>query len=89
MSFCEYADGPFARVDRVATLAAAATAMETPLDMGIGGSLDCGANQARPPTGRVTEILVPHGSAGASDPAFYDVWITVGFGEPSELGRQR
>jgi Collagen triple helix repeat (20 copies) len=88
MTFCEYADGPFARVDRVGTLTAALDKMRTALDMGIGGSLDCGADQPFEGS-NVTEISVPHGTSGPTDPAFYDVWITVGFGEPSALGRQR
>ena len=46
--------------------------------MGIGGSLDCGAGQTRPPSGTVTEIWVPAGTNGQD--AFYDVWATLAFG---------
>jgi len=61
----------------VPTLADAVTAMQTPLNMGIGGSLDCGTAQPFPPDGVVTEIWVPQG--------FYDVWATFGFGLTLEL----
>ena len=44
-----------------AALAEAVTAMQTPLGMGIGGSLDCGSAQPYRPTGIVTEIGVPGG----------------------------
>ena len=40
-------------------------AMQTPLNMGIGGTLDCGSGQPLSPYGVVTEIWVPEG--------FYDV----------------
>jgi len=80
--FCEYADGAnnnagLAQIPRVPTLADAVTAMQTPLNMGIGGSLDCGTAQPFPPDGVVTEIWVPQG--------FYDVWATFGFGLTLEL----
>ena len=74
--FCEYADGAnnnagLAQIQRVPTLADAVVAMQTPLNMGIGGSLDCGSGQPYPPTGEVTEIWVrPHRTAPAP---FYDV----------------
>ena len=75
--FCEYADGAnnnagLAQIPRVPTLADAVVAMQTPLNMGIGGSLDCGSAQPFPPNGVVTEIWVPQG--------FYDVWATFAFG---------
>jgi hypothetical protein len=82
ITFCEYADGannnvPLAVIPRVPTLLAAVSAMQTPLSMGIGGSLDCGSTQ--PFTGTpVTEIWVP--AASASDSAFYDVAATFQFG---------
>jgi hypothetical protein len=76
-SFCENADGAnnnagLAQIPRVPTLADAVIAMQTPLTMGIGGSLDCGSGQPFPPNGVATEIWVPEG--------FYDVWGTFAFG---------
>jgi hypothetical protein len=78
--FCEYADGAnnnagLAQIQRVPTLADAVIAMQTPLLMGIGGSLDCGTAQVYTP--EVTEIWVPQG--------FYDVWTTFTFGLTLEL----
>ena len=55
--------------------------MQTPLTMGIGGSLDCGAGQPLTPSRTVTEIWVPAGSNG-TDP-FYDVWVTLAFAGPA------
>jgi collagen triple helix repeat protein len=80
ITFCEYADGAnnnagLATITRVPTLVAAEAAMDTPLSMGIGGSLDCGS--AQPYTPEVTEIEVP--AASASDSAFYDVAATFAF----------
>jgi hypothetical protein len=77
MLSCEYADGAnnnagLAVIPRVPTLADAVVAMQTPLTMGIGGSLDCDSGQPFPPDGVVTEIWVPEG--------FYDVWATFAFG---------
>jgi hypothetical protein len=77
ITFCEYADGAnnnagLAQIPRVPTLAEAVVAMQTPLTMGIGGSLDCGSTQPYPPDGEATEIWVPQG--------FYDVWATFAFG---------
>jgi hypothetical protein len=74
---CESADGAnnnagLVQIPRVPTLADAVVAMQTPLNMGIGGSLDCGSGQPFPPNGVVTEIWVPAG--------FYDVWGTFVFG---------
>ena len=93
-NFCEYADGAnnnlgVDQVPRVPTLEAAVTALKTPLTMGVGSSLDCGAGQPDPPpVGVVTEIWVPAGSNGQS--AFYDVWATLAFGglasEPDDNG---
>ena len=76
-TFCENADGAnnnagLAQIPRVPTLADAVVAMQTPLNMGIGGTLDCGSGQPFPPDGVVTEIWVPEG--------FYDVWATFAFG---------
>ena len=56
IAFCEYADGAnnnagLAQIPRVPTLADAVIAMQTPLIMGIGGSLDCGSAQPYPPRG--------------------------------------
>ena len=81
ITFCEYADGAnnnagLAGIQRVPTLADAVTAMQTPLSMGIGSSLDCGSTQ--PYTPDVTEIWVP--AASAADSAFYDVAATFSFG---------
>jgi Collagen triple helix repeat (20 copies) len=78
--FCEYADGAnnnagLDTIPRVPTLAAAVTAMQTPLDMGIGGSLDCGT--AQPYTPVVTGIEVPQG--------FYDVAASFAFGLTLDL----
>jgi hypothetical protein len=74
ITFCEYADGAnnnagLDTISRVPTLAAAESAMDTPLSMGIGGSLDCGSAQPYSPA--VTEIWVPEG--------FYDVAATFAF----------
>ena len=82
ITFCEYADGAnnnagLDTISRVPTLLAAEAAMNTPLSMGIGGSLDCGSTQPPSPTGTVTEIWVP--AASATDSAFYDVAATFAF----------
>ena len=74
-TFCENADGAnnnagLAQIPRVPTLQDAVVAMQTPLLMGIGGTLDCGTAQTYTP--EVTEIWVPEG--------FYDVWGTFAFG---------
>jgi len=81
-TFCENADGAnnnagLAQIPRVPTLADAVVAMQTPLTMGIGGTLDCGSGQPFPPNGVATEIWVPEG--------FYDVWGTFAFGLTLEL----
>jgi hypothetical protein len=75
--FCEYADGAdnnagLDTIPRVPTLADAVAAMQTPLDMGVGTSLDCGSAQVLPVNGVVNEIDVPQG--------FYDVAATFAFG---------
>jgi hypothetical protein len=64
-----------AQIPRVPSLQDAVSAMQTPLSMGIGGSLDCGSTQTYTP--EVTEIWVPAASAG--DTAFYDVAATFAF----------
>ena len=81
-TFCENADGAnnnagLAQIPRVPTLADAVVAMQTPLTMGIGGTLDCGSGQPFPSDGVVTGIWVPEG--------FYDVWATFGLGLTLEL----
>jgi hypothetical protein len=81
ITFCEYADGAnnnagLAQIPRVPTLQDAVAAMQTPLSMGIGGSLDCGS--AQPFTPEVQEIWVP--AASAVDTAYYDVAATFAFG---------
>jgi Collagen triple helix repeat (20 copies) len=86
VEFCEYADGAnnnagLVQIPRVPTLAGAVTAMQTPLSMGIGGSLDCDSTQAYTPA--VTEIWVP--AATATDPAYYDVAATFAFSPTLEL----
>jgi hypothetical protein len=86
VEFCEYADGAnnnagLAQIPRVPSLAGAVTAMQTPLNMGIGGSLDCDSTQ--PYTPAVTEIWVP--AATATDPSYYDVGATFAFSPTLEL----
>jgi len=83
ITFCEYADGAnnnagLDQIPRVPSLQDAVSAMQTPLNMGIGGTLDCGSTQTYPITGVVTEILVPAASNGSST-AFYDVAATFAF----------
>ena len=78
--FCEYADGSNnsstpATISRVPMTTSVAT-INTPLNMGIGGSLDCESPQTYPSGGVVQNIWVP--SAG-SDNAEYDVYATFGF----------
>jgi len=81
--YCEYADGAnnaagLDTIPRVPTLTAAVPAMRTPLNMGIGGSLDCNGGQTFPAGGVVTEIWVPDG--------FYNVATTFAFGPNPDLG---
>ena len=83
---CEYADGAnnnagLAQIPRVASLPAAVTAMQTPLNLGVGVGLDCGSTQPNPPTGVVQEIWVP--AASTVDTAFYDVAANFVFGGSS------
>ena len=85
MTFCEYADGPLRQIERVATVPEPED-LFTPLVLDVGSSLDCGADQEDPPPlGIVNEILVPGGSSGPEDPAFYDVWTTLAFGGAAEV----
>jgi hypothetical protein len=51
------------------------TSINSPLDMGIGGSLDCGTSQPYPTGGVVKDIWVP----GVQGNAYYDVFTTVAF----------
>ena len=51
------------------------TSIDTPLAMGIGGTLDCDSDQPFSPT--VKQIWVPNASTGGT--AFYDVWTTFTF----------
>lgn len=79
--FCEYADGATnnstpATISRV-PMSTSVTSINTPLEMGIGGSLDCGAGQPYPAGGVVTEISVPGGLNGGN--AEYNVYSTFGF----------
>jgi len=82
ITFCEYADGANNNagldvIPRVPTLAAAVTAMQTPLDMGIGSTLDCGSSQTW--SNPVTEIDVPASLVNPGATAFYDVSATFAF----------
>jgi len=66
-TYCEYGDG----ADNNGTWAAIGTS-ETPITVGIGGTLDCpGTTQAYPANGTATEIDVPAG--------YYDVQTTFFF----------
>ncbi len=76
---CEYADGSDnnstpATVSRV-PMNTAVTSINSPLNMGIGGSLDCDAGQPYPAGGVVKDIWVP----GVPGNGFYDVFTTVAF----------
>ena len=75
--FCEYADGSTnsstpAVISRV-PLSTSVLSINEPLNMGIGGSLDCGAGQ--PYTPIVKQITVSSGNGQAT----YDVFTTFGF----------
>ena len=64
-NYCEYADGSDnnstpATISRV-PMSTIVASINTPLNMGIGGSLDCESAQVRPPAGVVNEIEVPGG----------------------------
>ncbi len=80
--FCEYADGSDNN-GTPATIASVpmsttAAAINTPLSMGIGGSVDCGADQ--PYTPSVSEIWVPGNPGGPNQGrAEYDVFATFEF----------
>jgi hypothetical protein len=63
---CEYADGTSNDGGTAALTGTAVT-----LDLGIGGSLDCGAGQSFPAGGVVDQIKVPAG--------YYDVAATFAF----------
>ena len=83
ITYCEFADGAnnnagLDTIPRVPTLADAVIAMQTPLSMGIGGSLDCDGGQTYTP--EVTEIWVP--AASGTDSNFADVSATFAFGSP-------
>ena len=85
ITYCEYADGADnnwrGRPDTArADVGGRCAEMQTPLDMGIGSSLDCGSTQASPIARNVTEIWVP--AASPVDSAFYDVAGTFAFGIP-------
>ena len=85
--FCEYADGAnnnagLDEIQRVPTLVAAEAAMNTPLDMGVGGGFDCGAGQTGDTVTK--EIWVPADADGAS-PAYYDVTGTFAFSPGFDL----
>jgi hypothetical protein len=78
-TFCEYADGSTnsstpAIISRV-PMDTSVLSINDPLNMGIGGSLDCGSSQTST-TGIVRDIEVP---SGASGNASYDVFTTFGF----------
>ena len=78
-TFCEYADGANnsstpAKISRV-PMDTSVLSINDPLNMGIGGSLDCGSGQTSS-SGIVQDIEVPSGS---SDNAEYDVFTTFAF----------
>ena len=81
LNSCEYVDGAgtltgLDQIGRVASLGEALDAMRTPLDMAVGGTLDCGSTQ--PYSSTVDEIWVPAGAGTAT--AYYDVAATFSFG---------
>jgi hypothetical protein len=74
-TFCEYADGSTnsstpAGISRV-PMDTSVLSINHPLNMGIGGSLDCGTDQPYSPV--VQDIWVP---SGPSDNGEYDVFAT-------------
>jgi hypothetical protein len=78
-TFCEYADGAnnnlgLDTISRV-PMDTHIPEIKTPLDMGIGGTLDCDAGQPYTPT--VDDICVPHASSGGT--AYNDVETTFIF----------
>jgi hypothetical protein len=81
--YCEYADGAnnagaSDSIDRV-PLDTAVGSINAPLNLGVGGSLDCGAGQ--PPSGVVQEIWVPGGTPADGGIAEYDVSATLTFAQ--------
>jgi hypothetical protein len=75
---CEYADGSDnkgtpATISRV-PMSTSVASINTPLSMGIGGSLDCGSSQPYTPT--VQDIWVP---SAPDYSAYYDVFATFAF----------
>lgn len=76
--FCEYADGASDSTTPTAVgrvpMNTAVTAINSPLNMGVGSTLDCAAGQ--PPGSPVKEIWVPAGPTGR---AFYTVFTTFAF----------
>ena len=90
ITFCEYADGAdnnagLDQIPRVPSLQDAVSALQTPLSMGIGGSLDCGEPTQPSPgsNGEVMEIWVP--AADTINPAYYDVAATFAFSPTLQL----
>ena len=77
--FCEYADGANNRSTpakiSLVPMDTSVLSINAPLNMGIGGSLDCGSGQTSS-SGIVQDIEVPSGS---SDNAEYDVFTTFAF----------
>jgi hypothetical protein len=79
-TFCEYANGgdnngAVDHIQRV-PMDTHVASIDKPLELGIGGTLDCGSTQEFSPT--VKEIWVPSASTSGST-AFYDVWATLTF----------
>ena len=60
--------------------------MKTPRNLGVGGTLDCGSTVVLGSGGVVEDIWVPAASNNAST-AFYDVRVTVGYGDGAAAGR--
>jgi hypothetical protein len=79
-TFCEYAqDADNSHTPATVPLvpmSTTAASITTPLPMGIGGSLDCGAGQ--PYTPSVNDIWVPGGTTPTS-PSYYNVETTFQF----------
>ena len=85
-TLCEYVDGAdnnagLDDIQRVPTLVEAEAAMNTPLDMGVGGSLDCGSGQTYAPV--LTGIEVP--AADGANANFYTVTGTFAFSPGFDL----
>ena len=83
-AFCEYADGAdnnggSAEVSKV-PMDTSVTSINHPLDMGIGGTLDCKSAQVpKPSNGVVQDIWVPNDPTGPNGTASYDVATTFAF----------